>query len=365
MKTTSLAQLIFISCICSLTFTFFGESALAQGPTPTPATHWIDGDGDWFVNANWDNGQPNCSVPMTAYINNGGGANINDGTCANSLVLGNSAGETGSTMVAGSAATLTVSGGIAREEDPDIINPEAPGVVLVGYYGKGNLTIERGAYVNNSFSYIAAAANSSGSVTVDGVGSTWMISRYSSGIPINARLFIGGDGVDPGGTALLNVRNGGSVVVVNDHNSARAITVYASGTITGNGTITTSADVGTHLTYIQGTLIPSDGTLTFTNNLELTIGATTICNVTPQSADNIQVGGYATLNGRVSVIMTGDFSAAPTRYTLLHSDGQLLSPFATESIKYPTDQGWTPHITYDLVGGNVYLDRVYNLNIGP
>ncbi len=366
MKTTPLAQLIFISCICSLTFTFFGASARAQGPTPTPATHWLDGDADWFEAGKWDMGLPSCSPPVAAYVNNGGRPSIaTSATCANSLVLGNSAGESGSTVVSGSNTTLTVGDPGVQEVNPDIINPDVPGTVIVGYYGKGDLIIKGGAHVNNIGSYIGAAANSFGSVTVIGEGSRWFISHYFPGIGyIGARLFIGGDGVNPGGTALLNVTDGGSVVVLNDHTFTRAITVHASGTITGNGTVTTTPlGLGTGLTYIQGTLIPSAGTLTFTHNLELTLQANTICNVTPESADNIEVGGNAILDGRLSVIMTGDFRAAPSRYTLVHVGGTLNPGFFSISFKYPTDEGWHPEITHD--DNNIYLDRIYDANVDP
>ncbi len=91
--------------------------------------------------------------------------------------------------------------------------------------------------------------------------------------------------------------------------------------------------------------------------------ATTMFNVTPTGADSLDVSGELTLlDGRLSVIMSGDFTSGPTRYILLHSAGPLTGTFSNGvSIKYPTDQGFTPVINYDYVANNVYLDLVFNL----
>ena len=111
------------------------------------------------------------------------------------------------------------------------------------------------------------------------------------------------------------------------------------------------------------------GAIKVVGDLTLTSSAKTTCNVTPSAADTVTVdgtgpaSGAATLNGHLSVNMTGDFSSAPTRYTLLHAAGGLgNTKFQTLSITYPTGLGWTPQITYDDDGGNVFLDRVYDLN---
>lgn len=62
------------------------------------------------------------------------------------------------------------------------------------------------------------------------------------------------------------------------------------------------------------------------------------------------------------VTMTGDFSSARTRHTLLYADGgrNYDSRFRSESINYPTGNGWHPKITYD--GDYVYLDQIYDLH---
>ena len=71
--------------------------------------------------------------------------------------------------------------------------------------------------------------------------------------------------------------------------------------------------------------------------------------------------GTATLDDKLSVIMTGDLTSGPNRFTLLHA-GALAGQFLSQSIQYPTNQGFTPKITYDYDGNHVYLDLVFNQN---
>jgi len=137
--------------------------------------------------------------------------------------------------------------------------------------------------------------------------------------------------------------------------------VALSGTLTGNGTITTVVEPTVD---VFGTLAPSSGTLSiggsaYTSNLKLENFATTACNVTPQAADNVAISGTAALGGRLSVTMTGTFtSCGTTQYTLLHAAGGLNGTFGSQSIKYPTNQGFTPNISYDA--NHVYLNLVFD-----
>jgi hypothetical protein len=125
--------------------------------------------------------------------------------------------------------------------------------------------------------------------------------------------------------------------------------VYTSGTLTGNGTVTTTN--GT--TTVEGTLAPR-GQLTINSDLSFFGTPTMECNVVPASADNVNVSGTASLTGRLSVAMTGTFTAGTT-YTLLHAAGTVTGTFPIVSIKYPTGGGqcFTALITCDA--HNVYL----------
>jgi hypothetical protein len=294
-------------------------------------TRWTVDVGIWHTSTNWDYGEPNPTT--AAQINNGGTAQIfTDFPMANalSLTLGLNAGESGNVEVSAGFGDLDVG--------------EA---IFVGKGGAGKLTITQGT-VNSASASIASLVGqlwvSSGSATVDGGGSHWIISGEAD---------VGGTTTAAGGT------DSGTVTAANVH-------VWDSGTLTGNGTVST-----TNGTTVDGTLSPKGGgtTLSIGGNVQLNLGATTQCNVTPQdpsTTPQVSVSGQVSLGGRLSVTMTGDFSSAPTRFTLLYANSVDLShiTFNSQSITYPTGHCWHPVIPYDYTQGHVhvYLDRVSDCN---
>jgi hypothetical protein len=302
-------------------------------------TTWTDGTGNWSdCSNNWDNGCPDSAT--AAQINNGGTA------------------QTGVNAPQARALSLTLAlnpgqSGAVEVNPPfgDLIVDEA---IFVGYRGTGKLTVRQS--LTSGTASIASLTNevggpSYGTATVD--GSTWTVTGAAE---------VGGYNGNPGGTALLLVTNSGTVTAANVH-------VYGSGTLTGNAAVST-----TNGTTVDGTLAPNGGggTLTISGNLSLTSGAThatTQCNVTPQdpsTTPQVSVSGQVSLGGLLSVTMTGDFSSAPTRFTLLYANSvnSLHNTFDFTSITYPTGHCWHPIITYDYTGGHVhvYLDRVYDCN---
>jgi hypothetical protein len=116
---------------------------------------------------------------------------------------------------------------------------------------------------------------------------------------------------------------------------------------------------------VDGTIAPN-WTLTINGNLSFSSTTATMqCNVTPGDLGSVdaEVSGTATLAGIVSVTMTGTFTPG-TRFTLLHTSGGRYqdSKFSSQSINYPTGQGFTPVITYDT--NHVYLCLVPNTGGG-
>lgn len=310
--------------ITALALAASSSIALAEGCIAQ--TTWIDGNGNWFTPSNWDNGVPTASA--AAQINNGGTANINSaGAQACNLTLGFNATDSGNVFVnAGGLTVLTE--------------------VEVGAFGKGTLRITNGGTVSAGLLTIAAlSSGSAGTVTVD--GSTFTIS---------GRCDVGGDNGTQGGVALLSVTNSGTVSASNVH-------VYKSGTLTGNGTVSTTNANGM---TVDGTVSRTVGTLTIGGNVGLTSTATTQCSVTPQDPPNqadISVSGRVSLDGRLSVTMTGTFTCG-TQFTLLYAAGGIdpsHPKFSSYSITYPTGQGFSPQITYDA--NHVYL--VLACNTGP
>lgn len=146
-----------------------------------------------------------------------------------------------------------------------------------------------------------------------------------------------------GGTGLLSVTNSATVTAASVH-------VWPSGTLTGNSTVSISTTGGG--VTIDGTLEPR-GQLTIGGNLTFNGSAASMqSNDVRSSADNVVVSGTASLSGKLSVTMTGTFTPGTT-YTLLHAPGGRNGMFGSQSINYPTGQGFTAIIRYDA--NNVYL----------
>ena len=124
------------------------------------------------------------------------------------------------------------------------------------------------------FLTIAALGGSSSSGTVS-VDASSLTCTTPQGI------WVGGDPGGAGGPGLLSVTNGGTVSAGNENG---VIYVFGSGTVSGNGTVITTA---AGMTF-DGTLKPS-GQLTISGSGGLTLhsGAATLSNVVPSGADNV------------------------------------------------------------------------------
>jgi hypothetical protein len=335
---------------------FFASPLWATTTTWTGAS-----SNDWFTAGNWTNGVPTSATD--AFINSGKANVSGPGAVARTLTLGQNPGDSGGLVVDGTnGGELTVT--------LDCRTPLAPEYVgngiYVGYGGSGEMSILNGGKVISSYGYIALLAGdrthpaSNGAVTIDGSGSQWTL----NGCP-DARLFVGGDNTtaNHGGTALLTVTGG--AVNINSSYDYVAMPVGPSGTVTGNGTFTINGiSFLSRLMAVNGTLAPN-GTLPVLGNLGITPSGTEVHNVTPSSADMIDVktvsseGGQVSLAGTLQVNITGTFTPSPAvvRYTLLASEAGFLTGrdrFDNVSINYPTNQGFTPSISYDTT--HVYLD---------
>jgi len=225
-----------------------------------------------------------------------------------------------------------------------------------------------GAVLLDGSMYIAAVANSQGTVTANGLnalGASRLVCQRPHICPApHTGLFIGctADSNGVGGKALANVEAGGLIAVENFFD-APGVIVGLSGTLAGNGTVamhatgTTCSTLMSEQVKVFGTLAPTR-TLTIQGNLLLdNVNATTVFNVKRLASDSDSVsvtddqdevlGGSAILGGRLLVIITDTDLTPGTTYTLLHTDaGRGHTQFATESIKYPANRCYIPEIQY-------------------
>lgn len=355
MKNKSASHLVLIGLFVVLVLAASNSIVRAQGSPPT--THWIlqpPATGDWFTPGNWSPGSPNPLVG--ASINNGGHAQIHGGpnhATAEFLVLGENQGDSGSVTIDGDNSAVLDVGGLCR------------GNIYIGNRGSGNLTISGQGYIRSRYGYVAAVANptrpaSNGTVKVKNSAIWYLYDTYNEPGCSGAELFIGCTAnSNNGGTATVDVSGGAQIRVLSDGGST-GVKVGLSGTLTGDGLVYIGGV--TKAVEIHGTLAPKGGDLEIAGNLNLELSANTVFNVTPQAWDNVRVtnltgGGAATLLGRITVIMTGNFMAGMS-FTLLYADtGLNQTQFMSESIIYnsnPWDPCITPVITYDA--NRVYLE---------
>jgi T5SS/PEP-CTERM-associated repeat protein len=143
---------------------------LASGSASADTSTWSVGVGNWTYDNNWYGGVPHQFD--VAAINNGGTAQI----IADSVIHGANELDLGDFFGFGSpsSGTLEVLGGqvaFATFNDPQGTHP---GDIYVGEQGKGTLSITGGGLLHSYGSgTIGNQSGSAGTVTVDGVGSHW------------------------------------------------------------------------------------------------------------------------------------------------------------------------------------------------
>jgi fibronectin-binding autotransporter adhesin len=166
------------------------------------------------------------------------------------------------------------------------------GELSVGYANTGSLLVKRGANIFSKNAYLGYNTGSSGTATVDGVGSKWTTGDY---------LYVG-----KSGDGILNISNGGAVSVTYATYVTNAASSINFGV--GGGSLTTGSlyAPGPHLTG-AGTIntrgFVGDADLTFDSSgtCSATFGTGGVLNVDMRSSSNCDLGvGYAT-NGSLAI----------------------------------------------------------------
>lgn len=310
---------------------------------PVLADTWNNtGIGDWAVDGNWADGSAPTSSD-SAIIDNGGTAQVTTPGAQSSPVT---VGESG----AGALDILT--GGTLLSSSPGVIgkNTGSTGIVTVdgsgsswtnssslavGLSGDGTLTISNGGAVSNANNgIIGSAGGSTGTVTVDGSGSSWTISNS---------LFVGGTGA-----GTLTIRNGGSVSA-----NGNGGVIVGFNTSSSTGTLNIGAAFG-NVAAAAGTLNAS--TLSFgTGTGTLVFNHTdTAYNFSPAITGTGAIGLYSG-----TTRFAGDLSAYAGTMTV---DGGTLALTAGQTLSFLGDYVQSANgtlrvdVTNDTTYGKLFAD---------
>jgi T5SS/PEP-CTERM-associated repeat protein len=145
----------------------------------------------------------------------------------------------------------------------------------VGVEGTGSLVVQNGGTVSNTTGALGWFSGSSGSATVDGAGSSW----NNSG-----SLYVGGGTVAAGGTGSLTAQNGGAV------NVAGTLRIWNTGTVNLNGGIISAGDL-----VNDGAFNFNAGTLNVANSLLFDTAGPLGNSLVLTGAKTLNVGGTTTL----------------------------------------------------------------------
>jgi T5SS/PEP-CTERM-associated repeat protein len=172
-----------------------------------------------------------------------------------------------------------------------------------GFFGRGEVTVTRGAHLVTGIGEIAASPNSVGFVTVDGAGSRW---------DNGANLYVG-----VAGTARVTVSNGGVVA------SGGPLSIGPRGTVEGNGTLAANVQNGGFVApgVAAGAGTGPLGTLTVNGNYTQTSGGQFVVEIASTSLfDRLQISGSAAVDGSLRTTLVNGFTPIPgDRFTILTS----------------------------------------------
>lgn len=273
----------------------------------------------------------------------------------------------------GSTGTVTVDGtGSTWTNSADL---------HVGYGGIGALTVRNGGSVSASTMFIAYQANSSGTLnigaasgqaaaapgtvsaaSVDLGSGTGAIVFNHTGTNYTFAPVITGSGA---GTRTVRVEAGktiltaastytgptiidGGTLSVNGSIASSPVTVNAGGTLGGNGTVGNTTING-------GTLAPGNsiGLLTVNGSLSFTAASSYMLEISPASADRVNVTGTATLSGaKVNASFAGG-SYVARQYTIVNAGGGVSGTFGS-GVNSNLPSGFKSSLSYDA--NNAYLD---------
>lgn len=207
------------------------DSATLDTVTPNPAV--VDGTVGGYSAVDLSGLNVGFSGTGSLTVNNGASFTVTNG---NAVVGGDLSGvpgsATGAVVLDGAGTTFTVTG-----------VPPTSGMLVVGGSGTGSFTVQNGATVTTDDSYVGFGSGSRGTVTVTGATSQWSN---------NGSSYVGNQG-----TGVFNVLDGATVLVGGN--------TYVGNDTGGNGTININGSNWLTLgaTFLGGNpFVPTGGTAT-------------------------------------------------------------------------------------------------------
>ena len=211
--------------------------------------NWNVDDGSWFNSSNWLLGVAPTGSDNT-YIDNAGTAQVSSGVAQAALLYVGNSGDGTLDITNGGAVSNT--GGVIADIAGSNGSVTVDGVgsswtnansLVISRFGNGTLGITNGGAVSSTDGIIASGNGSIASVTVDGAGSSWT----------NANdLYVGFDG-----DGTLDITNGSTVSNTDGYIAYEDISI-SSVTVDGAGSSWTNANI----LYVG---FEGDGTLDITN----------------------------------------------------------------------------------------------------
>lgn len=189
-------------------------------------------------------------------------------------------------------ATVTGSGSLWEVQDD----------LHVGYDGDGTLVVSDGGQVTSDNGMIASDWDQSvGRVTVTGAGSRWDVA---------GGLYIGGNATTVGGTAVLDVNDGGAV-------TAGDVIIWDDGTLSGDSTLTAPTVTN------YGTIAPGNSIGTLTIDGDVTMDANSVLAVEVDNSDNsdrLHVTGDVEIQGGTVQVSSEETIRGTHQYTILDAN---------------------------------------------
>ncbi|MCG6203708.1 autotransporter-associated beta strand repeat-containing protein [Rhodopseudomonas sp. HC1] len=242
-------------------------------------------------------------------------------------------------LVKQGAGTLTLTGGNSYTGGTTI----SAGTLQIGNGGTTG-SISGDVFNNGTLAFNRGDATSFGGA-VSGAGS--LIKRGAGNLTLTGTSSYTGATTLEDGTLSVN----GSIA------SSSLTTVNAGAALGGNGTVGTTLING-------GALAPGNsiGTLSVTGNLTFTAASSYMVEVSPTSADRVNVSGTATLGGATVNASFANGGYVDRQYTIVNATGGVVGTFGT-LVNTNLPSGFKSSLGYD--SNNAYLNLVLDYTPTP